>query len=84
MDTEFFDAAGIQTADLGTKRATPAYVVKKALDTLDRRSPPPSVITNSGLLAVASKLLPRRPMVGIMGWAARRQLHQPSATPAHS
>jgi uncharacterized protein len=84
MDTEFFDAAGSQTADLGTKRATPAYVVKKALDTLDRRSPPPSVITNSRLLAITSKLLPRRLMVRIMGWVARRQRPQPSAIPAHS
>src|SRR6185369_15951803 len=37
MQTEFFDAAGSQTADLGTKRATPEHVVTMALDTLDRR-----------------------------------------------
>jgi hypothetical protein len=41
MQTEFFDAAGSQTADYGTKRATPADVVRTALDTLDRRSAPP-------------------------------------------
>ncbi|GLI03689.1 short-chain dehydrogenase [Phytohabitans aurantiacus] len=75
--TEFYDAAG-QNADYGTKRATPEQVVKIALDTLDRRSAPPSVITNSGSLAVASKLLPRRTMVRIMGWAARRSLPQPA------
>src|SRR5581483_5294800 len=59
-NTEFYDAAG-QNADYGTKRATPEQVVKIALDTLDRRSAPPSVITNSGSLAVARNLLPRRP-----------------------
>jgi hypothetical protein len=77
--TEFYDAAGSQSADYGTKRATPEQVVKIALDTLDRRSAPPSVITNSGSLAVASKLLPRRTMVQIMGWAARRSRPEPAA-----
>ena len=80
--TEFYDAAGSQSADYGTKRATPEQVVKIALDTLDRRSAPPSVITNSGSLAVASKLLPRRTMVRIMGWAARRSRPQPAAARA--
>jgi len=79
MQTEFFDAAGSQSADYGAKRATPEQVVRIALDTLDRRSAPPSVITNSGSLAVASKLLPRRTMVRIMGWAARRSRPEPAA-----
>jgi short-subunit dehydrogenase len=78
MQTEFFDAAGSQSADYGTKRASPADVVRTALDTLDRRSAPPSVITNGRPLAVLSKLLPRRPMVRLMGWMARRQQTQPS------
>ncbi|GGM88185.1 hypothetical protein GCM10011609_26140 [Lentzea pudingi] len=38
--TEFYDVAGSQSADYGTKRATPTQVVKIALDTLDRRSAP--------------------------------------------
>lgn len=79
MQTEFFDAAGSQNADFGTKRATPEQVVRIALDTLDRRSAPPSVVTNSRPLALATKLLPRRAMVRIMGWAARRSAPQPAA-----
>ncbi|NGN62707.1 SDR family oxidoreductase [Streptomyces sp. A7024] len=70
--TEFFDAAGSQSADYGTKRATPADVVSTALATLDRRSPPPSVITNGRPLALASRLLPRRLIVRLMGRMARR------------
>ena len=70
---EFYDVAGSQSADYGTKRATPEQVVTIALDTLDRRSAPPSVITNGRPLALASKLLPRRPMVRLMGRLARRQ-----------
>ncbi|MEU1547820.1 SDR family oxidoreductase [Nocardia sp. NPDC005745] len=77
MQTEFFDVAGSQSADYGTKRATPEQVVTIALATLDRRSAPPSVITNGRPLALAGKLLPRRPMVRLMGWMARRQPTQP-------
>jgi hypothetical protein len=39
---------------------------------LDRRSAPPSVITNGRPLALATKLLPRRQVVQIMGRMARR------------
>jgi uncharacterized protein len=74
--TEFYDAAGSQTADYGAKRATPADVVRTALDTLDRRSAPPSVITNGRPLALASKFLPRRLIVRFMGRMARRQRTQ--------
>lgn len=80
MQTEFFDVAGNQSADYGTKRATPEHVVRIALDTLDRRSAPPSVITNSRSLALLSRLLPRRHVVRIMGWMARRSHPQ---TPPH-
>ena len=72
MDTEFFDAAGSQTADYGTKRLTPEAVVSTALATLDRRSAPPSVITNGRSLALVTKLLPRRQAVQLMGRFARR------------
>lgn len=75
--TEFYDVAGSQSADYGTKRATPEQVVTIALDTLDRRSAPPSVITNGRQLPLASKLLPRRPMVQLMGRLARRRRTQP-------
>ncbi|RNM11822.1 SDR family NAD(P)-dependent oxidoreductase [Nocardioides pocheonensis] len=84
MDTEFFDAAGSQTADFGAKRLTPAAVVDKALATLDRRSAPPSVITNGRPLALASKLLPRGPMARLMGWMGRRRHSQPAAVPTNS
>ncbi len=74
IQTEFFDAAGSQSADYGTKRATPRDVVAMALDTLDRRSNPPSVITNGRMLAVASKFLPRRQVVRFMGAIQRRAM----------
>jgi len=77
MDTEFFDAAGSQEADLGTKRITPEAVVRKALATLDRRSAPPSVVTNGRSLTVATKILPRRLVAQGMGYLTRR-----SATPS--
>jgi short-subunit dehydrogenase len=72
MDTEFYDAAGSDTADYGTKRLTPEAVVDKALATLDRRSAPPSVITNGRSLALATKLLPRRQVAQIMARFARK------------
>jgi short-subunit dehydrogenase len=76
MQTEFFDAAGSESADYGTKRATPQDVVTMALDTLDRRSNPPSVITNGRRLALASRLLPRRQVVRVMGAIQRRVMNQ--------
>jgi short-subunit dehydrogenase len=82
--TEFFDAAGSQSADLGTTRASPEQVVATALAALDRRSPPPSVITNQRSLAVLGRLLSRRLMVRFMGWIARRQHTKPSAAHAKS
>jgi short-subunit dehydrogenase len=74
MQTEFFDAAGSQSADYGAKRATPQDVVTMALDTLDRRSAPPSVITNGPPLALASRFLPRRAVVRFMGASQRRAM----------
>ncbi|WP_223948751.1 SDR family oxidoreductase [Arthrobacter sp. NtRootA1] len=74
MDTEFFDAAGSQTADFGSSRLTPEAVVNKALATLDRRSAPPSVITNGRPLALLTKVLTRRHGARVMGGLARRQL----------
>jgi short-subunit dehydrogenase len=71
MQTEFFDAAGSQSADYGTARATPQHVVRVALETLDRRFAPPSVVTNGRPLAIASKFLPRRIVVQAMGRMAR-------------
>jgi short-subunit dehydrogenase len=70
--TEFYDAAGSETADYGAKRVTPEHVVRTALETLDRRFAPPSVITNGRRLALAGKILPRRLIVRFMGRMARR------------
>ena len=39
-ETEFYDAAGSQSADYGVKRATPQDVVRIALKTVDRRLRP--------------------------------------------
>ncbi len=69
--TEFYDAAGSQSADYGARRVTPEEVVKTALDTIERRSAPPSVITNGRPVALLTKLLPRRQAVQLMGRLAR-------------
>lgn len=69
--TEFYDVAGSQSADYGTKRATPEKVVDTALNALDRRWAPPSVITNGRYLALLTKFLPRRATVRFMGRMAR-------------
>lgn len=74
METEFYEAAGSQSADYGAKRATPQDVVRIALDTLDRRSGPPSVITNGRAIAVAGRFLPRRQVVRFMGATQRRAM----------
>ena len=74
METEFYDAAGSQSADYGAKRATPEDVVRIALKTLDRRSGPPSVITNGRAIAVAGRFLPRRQVVRFMGATQRRAM----------
>ncbi|MEU0675588.1 SDR family oxidoreductase [Streptomyces sp. NPDC006172] len=73
--TEFYDVAG-SSADYGTKRATPEQVVTIALDTLDRRSAPPSVVTNGRPVALLGRLLSRRSMVRLMGWMDRRRRPQ--------
>ncbi len=72
MSTEFFDAAGSQAADYGARRARPEDVVKTALDTIDKPSHRPSVITNGRPLAIAARLLPRRAIVHFMGATIRR------------
>lgn len=74
MQTEFYDAAGSQSADYGAKRITPQKVVRIALATVDRRSARPSVITNGRPIAIASKFLPRRTVVRFMGWTQRRAM----------
>lgn len=73
-ETEFYDAAGSQSADYGVRRATPQDVVRIALKTIDRTSGPPSKITNGRPLALATKFLPRRQVVRFMGTTQRRAM----------
>jgi uncharacterized protein len=73
-ETEFYHAAGSQSADYGVKRATPHDVVRIALKTVDRASGPPSVITNGRPIALASKFLSRRQIVRFMGATQRRAM----------
>lgn len=65
--TEFFDVAG-EDARVGSLQ-TPVQVVRLALATLDRRNPPPSVVSGSGnrLTTEATKLLTRRGLVNLTG-----------------
>jgi hypothetical protein len=63
--TEFFEVIGTEDADGGTARQTPEQVVETALQTLDRRNPPPSVVSGrrNHVMTVAGRLLTRRRLV---------------------
>jgi uncharacterized protein len=67
-ETEFFDVAGAQ-ADAGTNRMRPEQVVTIALNALDQRTPPPSVIagTRNRLMTHAGRLVSRRRMTMTIG-----------------
>ena len=67
-DTEFFAIAG-DAADGGTTRQSPKEVVAVVLKVLDRRTPPPSVIsgTMNRVMVSASRLVSRRRLVLTMG-----------------
>ncbi|MEU0504326.1 SDR family oxidoreductase [Nocardia sp. NPDC005998] len=60
--TEFFDVVGTQDAAGGTAMQSPAEVVATALAALDRRNPPPSVISGfrNRLMAAAARHLATR------------------------
>ncbi|HWS32667.1 MAG TPA: SDR family oxidoreductase [Actinoplanes sp.] len=60
-DTEFFDVAG-QNADGGMPRMSAGRVVDQAIRALDRRNPPPSLVTG----------LPNRIAIGAARLAGRR------------
>lgn len=82
-DSSYGRVVEVEQVDLSAP-ARPTDVVKTALDTLDRRSAPPSVITNGRPLALASKFLPRRQVVRFMGRMARRQRAQHPVAPTNS
>ncbi|MFD3944652.1 SDR family NAD(P)-dependent oxidoreductase [Streptomyces sp. NPDC058579] len=67
-NTEFFDTIGTE-ADGGAKRQSPQEVVATALAALDRRTPPPSVVSGrrNRVMASLSRGLTRRRAVLVMG-----------------
>lgn len=66
-ETEFFDIVGAD-ARVGTMRPV-GEVVRLALDTLDRRNPPPSVISGTGnrITAAFTRVLSRRAVANVSG-----------------
>jgi uncharacterized protein len=68
-NTEFFDVVGTDAADGGTPRQTPAQVVDTALRALDRKNPPPSVVSGrrNQITALGGRFLSRRLLVRLLG-----------------
>jgi uncharacterized protein len=66
-ETEFFDVAGPEARTGRVQSA--ATVVRTALRALDRRNPPPSVVTGFTNVAatIAERVLPRRALVSMVG-----------------
>ena len=56
-------------ADGGTPRQTPAQVVDTALRVLDRKNPPPSVVSGrrNQIMALGGRFLSRRLLVSLLG-----------------
>ncbi|GGU80248.1 hypothetical protein GCM10010211_53020 [Streptomyces albospinus] len=67
--SEFFDVIGTDAADGGSKPHSPQEVVATALRTLDRRTPPPSVISGrlNRAMATLARAAGRRRTVQFMG-----------------
>ncbi|HET6355068.1 hypothetical protein [Streptomyces sp.] len=67
--TEFFDVIGTDAADGGSKRQSPEEVVATALRALDRRTPPPTVVSGrlNRVMASLGRGLSRRRAVLLMG-----------------
>ncbi|WP_189332750.1 SDR family NAD(P)-dependent oxidoreductase [Actinoplanes ianthinogenes] len=67
-ETEFFEVAG-QGADGGTRRMRADQVVDAALRSLDRRNPPPSVVTGglNRVMTGAGRLVTRRFLARVVG-----------------
>ncbi|WP_053693475.1 SDR family NAD(P)-dependent oxidoreductase [Streptomyces sp. WM6372] len=63
--TEFFDVVGTEDAASGTRMQTSEEVVRTALRALDRRNPPPSVISGAmnRVMAFSGRLASRRTVV---------------------
>ncbi len=71
--TEFFDVVGTDDASAGTPMQTPEQVITTALATLDRRTPPPSVVSGrrNRALTLAGRVLTRRRTVLTVGAMTR-------------
>lgn len=72
-ETEFFDVAG-QGADGGTRRMRADQVIDAALKALDRRNPPPSLITGRAnrIMIGAGRLAGRRLTTAALGAMMRQ------------
>lgn len=80
--TEFFDVAGSQDMSAGVALRTPAQVVSTAVRTLDRRNPPPSVVSGASnwFATLISRFLTRRLTVRAFGRITQRGA-RPSSRP---
>ncbi|MGP2439277.1 SDR family NAD(P)-dependent oxidoreductase [Streptomyces sp. JW3] len=67
--TEFFEVVGTDAAGGGARRQSPQEVVATALRALDRRTPPPSVVSGRAnrVMATLSRAVTRRRAVLLMG-----------------
>ncbi|MEV0993244.1 SDR family oxidoreductase [Streptomyces sp. NPDC049949] len=67
--TEFFDVVGTENATGGTRMQTSEEVVRTALKALDRRNPPPSVVSGAmnRIMALSGRFASRRTVVRIVG-----------------
>ena len=81
--TEFFDALGSDDMARGVRMQTPRQVVTTALRTLDRRNPPPSVVsgTFNWVTTLTSRLTTRRANVLAFGALTKWQMR--SSGPGH-
>jgi short-subunit dehydrogenase len=77
--TEFFDVVGTEDVAGGASMQTPQQVVKTAMTTLDRRNPPPSIISGRLNRAVSAliNVMPRRTAVNVMGRVTKSDGTQP-------
>lgn len=76
-DTEFFDVAG-QNADGGMPRMSAERVVDQAIRALDRRNPPPSLVTGwpNRIAIGASRLAGRRFTIAAVGRMMRQTVRR--------
>ncbi|MEU1040939.1 SDR family oxidoreductase [Streptomyces sp. NPDC005907] len=81
--TEFFDAAGSDDMARGVRLQTPSQVVTTALRTLDRRNPPPSVVsgTFNWVMTLTSRFTTRR--ANVLAFGAMTQWQMRSSRPGH-